>query len=113
MQVRTDAGEQVCCTIASQQWQKLFHQTYGFFDQKMTLCPPIKCVRLIVPEERAGKGDRHPRTRETRRAVALADGDHHRGREPSVRVGPADPAAEGQTRRRVPLSDTGERLRAG
>ncbi len=55
VQVRTDAGEQVCCTIASQQWQKLFHQTYGFFDQKMTLCPPLKCVRLIVPKSGPAK----------------------------------------------------------
>jgi uncharacterized repeat protein (TIGR01451 family) len=50
VQVRTSAGEQVCCTIPSQQWQKLFHHTYGFFDQKMTLCPPLKCVRLVVPK---------------------------------------------------------------
>ena len=55
VQVRTDAGEQVCCTIVSQQWQKLFHQTYGFFDQKMTLCPPLKCVRLIVPKSGPAK----------------------------------------------------------
>ncbi len=49
VQIRADSGEQVCCTIGTQQWQKLFHQTYGFFDQRMTLCPPIKCVRLVVP----------------------------------------------------------------
>jgi hypothetical protein len=55
VQVRTSAGEQVCCTIASQQWQKLFHQTYGFFDQMMTLCPPLKCVRLVVPKKGPGK----------------------------------------------------------
>ena len=55
VQIRTDAGEQVCCTIASQQWQKLFHQTYGFFDQKMTLCPPIRCVRLVIPKNGPAK----------------------------------------------------------
>jgi len=55
VQIRTDAGEEVCCTIASQQWQKLFHQTYGFFDQKMTLCQPIRCVRLVIPKNGPAK----------------------------------------------------------
>jgi hypothetical protein len=55
VQVRTDAGETICCTIASQQWQKLFHQTYGFFDQTMTLCPPIRCVRIVVPKHGPAK----------------------------------------------------------
>jgi hypothetical protein len=37
LQIRSDAGELVCCTIVSTQWQKLFKRTFGFFDQKMTL----------------------------------------------------------------------------
>ncbi len=41
----------VCCTIASAQWQKLFKRTFGFFDQKMTLCPPIKCLSISVPKK--------------------------------------------------------------
>jgi hypothetical protein len=55
VQVRTEAGETVCCTIAAQEWQKLFHQTYGFFDQTMTLCPPIRCVRILVPKHGPAK----------------------------------------------------------
>jgi uncharacterized repeat protein (TIGR01451 family) len=55
VQIRSDAGEQVCCTIPSQQWQKLFHQTYGFFDQRMTLCPPVRCVRIVVPKHGPAK----------------------------------------------------------
>src|SRR4029077_11594191 len=45
----TDVGEQFCCTIESGDWQKLFRNTYGFFDQKRTVCPPISCVRLVLP----------------------------------------------------------------
>jgi len=51
LQIRSDAGELVCCTIASTQWQKLFKRTFGFFDQKMTLCPPIKCLSIAVPKK--------------------------------------------------------------
>jgi uncharacterized repeat protein (TIGR01451 family) len=51
LQIRTAEGEQVCCTILQEQWQKLFSRHFGFFDQKMTHCPPIRCVRLVVPKQ--------------------------------------------------------------
>jgi large repetitive protein len=50
VQIRTDSGEQVCCAIGKEHWQRLFGQTFGFFDQKMTLCPPLRCVKLAVPK---------------------------------------------------------------
>jgi hypothetical protein len=51
LQIRSDAGELVCCTIASTQWQKLFQRTFGFFDQHRTLCPPIKGLTLALPKK--------------------------------------------------------------
>lgn len=51
LQVRGSSGEVVCCTIPSTQWQKLFRRSFGFFDQSMTLCPPIKCVSFSLPRK--------------------------------------------------------------
>ncbi len=51
LQVRTDQGETVCCTLPPEQWQHLFRKSYGFFDQKMTVCPPIRCVKLTMPKK--------------------------------------------------------------
>ena len=31
-------------------WQKLFRRNFGFFDQRLTICPPIKCVKLAFPK---------------------------------------------------------------
>jgi hypothetical protein len=50
LQVRGASGELVSCTIPSAQWQKLFRHTFGFFDQELTVCPPIKCMSLSLPE---------------------------------------------------------------
>jgi hypothetical protein len=55
VQMRTDSGEQVCCAIATEHWQRLFGQTFGFFDQKMTLCPPLRCVKLTLPKKGPAK----------------------------------------------------------
>jgi hypothetical protein len=51
LQVRGASGEVVSCTISSAQWQKLFGHTFGFFDQEQTVCPPIKCMRLVLPKK--------------------------------------------------------------
>jgi hypothetical protein len=51
LQVRGASGELVSCTIPSAQWQKLFQHTFGFFDQSVTLCPPIKCLSLALPKK--------------------------------------------------------------
>ena len=51
LQIRSDAGEVVCCTIGTDLWQRLFRQTFGFFDQKRTLCPPIKGLSLALPSK--------------------------------------------------------------
>jgi uncharacterized repeat protein (TIGR01451 family) len=50
VQIRTDSREQLCCTIGTEHWQKLFQETFGFFDQRTTLCPPLRCVRLAMPK---------------------------------------------------------------
>src|SRR5262249_36800732 len=50
LQIRGDTGELVCCTIGTAHWQRLFRRTFGFFDQKMTLCPPIKCLSFALPK---------------------------------------------------------------
>jgi hypothetical protein len=50
IQIRDDHGELVCCTIAKEQWQKLFRRNFGFFDQRITICPPIKCLKLVLPK---------------------------------------------------------------
>src|SRR5262249_15973038 len=49
LQIRSEAGELVCCTIGTAHWQKLFRRMFGFFDQRMTLCPPIKGISLALP----------------------------------------------------------------
>src|SRR4029453_5803865 len=54
------SGELVCCTIPAADWQKLFQHTFGFFDQKLTVCPPIGCLCLALskgadPESSPGK----------------------------------------------------------
>jgi hypothetical protein len=51
LQVRTDQGETVCCSLPPDQWQHLFLKSYGFFDQKMTVCPGIRCVKLTLPKK--------------------------------------------------------------
>jgi Right handed beta helix region len=51
LQVRGASGELVSCTIPAAQWQKLFQHTFGFFDQQMTVCPPIKCLSLTLPKK--------------------------------------------------------------
>ena len=50
LQVRGQGGELVCCTLPHEQWQKLFRRSFGFFDQHLTICPPIKCVKLAFPK---------------------------------------------------------------
>jgi hypothetical protein len=50
LQVRSASGELVSCTIPAADWQKLFQHTFGFFDQSLTLCPPIKCLSFAVPK---------------------------------------------------------------
>ncbi len=52
LQLRSSSGEQVCCTIGSGEWQKLFRNTFGFYDQKRSVCPPVSCVRLALPKNR-------------------------------------------------------------
>lgn len=49
LQIRNADGSLACCTLAPQRWQQLFGRTYGFFDQKMTACPNVKCVKLALP----------------------------------------------------------------
>ena len=51
LQVRGASGELVSCTIPAAQWQKLFQHTFGFFDPSITVCPPIKCMRLELPKK--------------------------------------------------------------
>jgi hypothetical protein len=51
LQVRGASGELVSCTIPSAQWQKLFQHTFGFFDQSITVCPPIKCLSFALPKK--------------------------------------------------------------
>ena len=51
LQVRTAQGETVCCALPPDQWQHLFRKSYGFFDQKMTVCPGIRCVKLTLPKK--------------------------------------------------------------
>jgi len=48
LQVRGASGELVSCTIPAGEWQKLFQHTFGFFDQRLTVCPPIKCMSLSL-----------------------------------------------------------------
>src|SRR5262249_17593705 len=48
LQVRGSSGELVSCTIPAADWQKLFQHTFGFFDQRLTVCPPIKCMSLSL-----------------------------------------------------------------
>jgi hypothetical protein len=50
LQVRAASGELVSCTIPPAQWQTLFQHAFGFFDQSLTICPPIKCLRLALPK---------------------------------------------------------------
>jgi hypothetical protein len=50
VQVRNAAGEQVCCSIPAEQWQRLFRRTFGFFDQALAICPPIRCLCLTLPQ---------------------------------------------------------------
>jgi hypothetical protein len=49
LQVRSASGALVSCTIPAADWQRLFQTTFGFFDQQLTVCPPIKCMRLALP----------------------------------------------------------------
>ena len=46
LQVRTAQGETVCCALPPDQWQHLFRKAYGFFDQRMTVCPGIRRAKL-------------------------------------------------------------------
>jgi large repetitive protein len=50
LQIRGAAGELVCCTLPTTRWQRLFRHTFGFFDQRITLCPPIKCLSFALPK---------------------------------------------------------------
>jgi hypothetical protein len=49
LQVRDASGELVCSTIPAAAWQKLFQRTFGFFDQRLTVSPPIRCLCLALP----------------------------------------------------------------
>jgi len=49
LQVRSASGELVSCTIPAADWQRLFQKTFGFFDPQLTVCPPIRCMRLVLP----------------------------------------------------------------
>jgi Right handed beta helix region len=51
LQVRDASGELVCSTIPAAGWQKLFQRTFGFFDQRLTVSPPIKCLSLSLPSK--------------------------------------------------------------
>jgi hypothetical protein len=51
LQVRGSSGEMVSCTIPAADWQNLFQHTFGFYDQQVTVCPPIKCMRLVLPKK--------------------------------------------------------------
>jgi hypothetical protein len=51
LQVRGSSGELVSCTIPAAEWQKLFQHAFGFFDPQQTVCPPIKCMRLVLPKK--------------------------------------------------------------
>jgi hypothetical protein len=42
-------GELVCCVIPKAKWMKVYRRTYGFWDQKMKVCPPIEDVGLGSP----------------------------------------------------------------
>ena len=53
VQVRNAAGQLVCCTIPADRWQRLFARSFGFFDQKMNLCPNLRCVKLSLPKKTA------------------------------------------------------------
>jgi hypothetical protein len=50
LQVHGAGGELICCTLGHEQWQRLFRRSFGFFDQHMMLCPPIKCVKFALPK---------------------------------------------------------------
>jgi hypothetical protein len=47
--MRNTDGSFVCCTLGTQRWQRLFGRTYGYFDQKMRVCPDVRCVKLALP----------------------------------------------------------------
>ncbi len=49
LQIRNADGTLTCCTLAPQRWQRLFGKTYGFFDQRMAVCPNVRCVKLALP----------------------------------------------------------------
>jgi uncharacterized repeat protein (TIGR01451 family) len=49
LQVANPNGTLVCCTIPGEKWMKLYKRTFGFWDQKMKLCPPIKDFTLALP----------------------------------------------------------------
>jgi hypothetical protein len=51
LQVRNADGSLVCCTLPPQRWQRLFGKSYGFFDQKMQICPDVRCVKLGLPAD--------------------------------------------------------------
>ncbi len=51
LQIRGVSGELMCCTIPAAQWQRLFQRTFGYFDQKMTICPPLRCLSLALPRK--------------------------------------------------------------
>ncbi len=51
LQVSSDGGQLVCCTIPSQYWMKLYGRTFGFWDQLVRICPPIKDFTLSLPRK--------------------------------------------------------------
>jgi hypothetical protein len=50
LQVRGQGGELGCCTLEHENWQKLFRRSFGFFDQRSTICTPVKCVKFTLPK---------------------------------------------------------------
>jgi hypothetical protein len=102
LQIRNGDGELVCCTIGTAQWQKLFRRTYGFFDQTMTLCPPIKCLSLALPTTGQARATIIA-GRVTPGSPLLAAPDHDQHWR-SVRGGAGRPAVEGQSPGSVPMT---------
>jgi uncharacterized repeat protein (TIGR01451 family) len=51
VQLRTGAGPVLCCTIPSEKWMRLYRRVYGFWDQRLRLCPPLKDMSLALPKQ--------------------------------------------------------------
>ena len=50
LQIRNAAGELTCCTIPASKWMRLYRRTFGFWDQLVRVCPPVKDFRLKLPK---------------------------------------------------------------